>query len=54
MKECIHGGLMSTWKNIFRNHTNDNEEDYQVDDYKTLLRYVNKLASHKMGYPVHC
>lgn len=26
--------------------------DYQVDDFKTLLRYINHLASHKLGYPV--
>src|SRR4029079_3550630 len=25
---------------------------YGTDDYKALLRYVNYLASHKMGYPV--
>lgn len=48
----MHGGLMSTWKNIFRSHSNDNDNDYQIDDYKTLLSYVNRLASNKMGYPV--
>lgn len=26
--------------------------DYGTDDFKALLRYVNYLASHKMGYPV--
>lgn len=26
--------------------------DYQTNDYKALLRYINQLATHKMGYPV--
>lgn len=26
--------------------------NYATDDFKALLRYVNYLASHKMGYPV--
>src|SRR5438045_2513352 len=41
------------WKNIFH-HNNDSshDDDYRIDDYKALLRYVNHLAAHKLGYPV--
>lgn len=28
------------------------DKDYRVDDFNSLLRYVDSLASHKMGYPV--
>lgn len=27
-------------------------EEYQLDDYASLLRYISGLARHKMGYPV--
>jgi len=27
-------------------------QDYQINDYKALLRYVDQLATHKLGYPV--
>src|SRR3990167_1248675 len=39
------------WK---KNASHDYVEqmDYQTDDYKALLRYINQLASHKLGYPV--
>jgi len=38
-------------KKVSEQHSN--QLDYQVDDdFKTLLDYVNKLASHKLGYPV--
>ncbi len=39
------------WKKGTPDHHLDNF-DYQIDDYKSLLRYVNQLASNKMGYPV--
>ncbi len=26
--------------------------DYKVSDYRTLLHYINYLATHKLGYPV--
>src|SRR3990167_308213 len=29
-----------------------NNFDYQTDDFKALLRYMNHLAKHKLGYPV--
>jgi len=38
------------WKNIFREEKPNN--DYQIDDFKSLLQYVNDLANHKLGYPV--
>jgi histidine decarboxylase len=38
------------WKNIFRK--DHSVENYQIDDFKSLLHYVNYLASHKLGYPV--
>lgn len=39
------------WKNKVQENRIPNC-DYQVDDFKTLLRYINHLASHKLGYPV--
>ncbi|MBX3708867.1 MAG: hypothetical protein KIT56_04290 [Gammaproteobacteria bacterium] len=42
------------WKKNFpdyRSYTSNNN-DYRIDDFSELLRYVNHLASHKLGYPV--
>ncbi|VVC75901.1 Histidine decarboxylase [Aquicella siphonis] len=39
------------WKKSFPFRHASNEE-YRIDDYKALLRYVNQLAAHKLGYPV--
>src|SRR5262245_55293881 len=39
------------WKKHFHDYRlMDNE--YRIDDFKALLRYVNHLAAHKLGYPV--
>src|SRR5579885_2687668 len=39
---------------MWKKHLSDNQlnSDYRIDDYSALLRYVNQLASHKLGYPV--
>lgn len=37
-------------KRLADNHTSIS--NYRTDDFKGLLRYVNYLASHKLGYPV--
>jgi histidine decarboxylase len=39
------------WKKILPDNTSS-MNDYRIDDFKALLRYVNLLASHKLGYPV--
>lgn len=39
------------WRKLIPDNSSTNF-DYQIDDYKALLRYVNLLASHKLGYPV--
>lgn len=38
-------------RNIFRRKHISNS-NYEIEDFKSLLHYVNFLASHKMGYPV--
>src|SRR5689334_13413986 len=38
------------WKKLPDNSSKNS--DYRVDDYRALLRYVNQLASNKLGYPV--
>src|SRR3990167_9249144 len=38
------------WKNWLRSNRQDS--DYRIDDFHELLRYVDKLAKNKMGYPV--
>lgn len=40
------------WKKIFREKDNSKNNDYHIDDFKSLLRYVTHLADHKLGYPV--
>jgi histidine decarboxylase len=41
------------WKKIFQQKDDSSSDiDYRMDDFKSLLRYVNHLASHKLGYPV--
>jgi histidine decarboxylase len=39
------------WKKWIQHYCSP-QNDYQINDYKALLRYVNQLASHKLGYPV--
>lgn len=39
------------WKQDFNDYR-ETDNDYRLDDFKALLRYVNYLASHKLGYPV--
>lgn len=38
------------WKKWF--YDNHSTTDYNIDDYKALLHYIDRLASHKLGYPV--
>lgn len=47
----LHGGLVSMWKKKFPDYRSS-EIDYRTDDFKSLLRYINELATHKLGYPV--
>jgi len=51
LKTHLHGGHMSMWKKIFGRDNHD-DNNYQTDDFKSLLHYVNNLAAHKLGYPV--
>ena len=45
--------LVCMWKNKIPDYRSmDIDSNYKTDDYKSLLRYINKLASHKLGYPV--
>lgn len=39
------------WKKHFPDYR-PKETDYRTDDFKSLLHYINQLASHKLGYPV--
>lgn len=39
------------WKKHFPDYR-PKETDYRTDDFKSLLLYINELASHKLGYPV--
>lgn len=39
------------WKKSFHDYRSG-DNDYRIDDFQALLRYVNHLASHKLGYPV--
>lgn len=39
------------WGKITSDHP-EQFQDNQLDDYDALLRYINELANHKMGYPV--
>lgn len=39
------------WRKGHQHHRLNNLEN-QVNDFKALLRYIDKLASHKLGYPV--
>lgn len=47
----LHGGLVSMWKKRFPDYRSS-EIDYRTDDFKSLLRYIDELATHKLGYPV--
>lgn len=39
------------WKKRIHDNLSSNY-NYRTDDFRALLRYVNQLASHKLGYPV--
>lgn len=51
MNAALYDGCASMWKK-FLPHYQSEDSEYRVDDFKALLRYVNFLASHKLGYPV--
>lgn len=39
------------WKNRFT-QSRSRFNEYEINDFKALLRYINYLASNKLGYPV--
>src|SRR5678815_4462106 len=45
-------GCANMWKKFFPNYRSEDNKDYRTEDFASLLRYVDHLASHKLGYPV--
>lgn len=53
LQKVVQNGLVAMWrKSIPEDHSNSDGVVDQLDDYKTLLSYINNLAHHKLGYPV--
>lgn len=47
----VNTGWVHMWRKGMSNHRSTHLEN-QTNDFKILLRYINHLARHKMGYPV--